>query len=117
MCGDDPNGTTLQGVCETSEIGSVGRCWCSYMQLKGVAARWLVARLKYLMMQRGRWWLTMCLGCWVVEWVVWGLTLTLGLGEVKGKSGASGVNGKRLTFVDCVLVQGGGRLGWGFRAT
>jgi len=117
MCGDDPNGTTLQGVCETSEIYSVGRWGCSDMRLKGVASPWLGACLKDIMMQRRRWWLTACLGCWVVKWVVLGLTRILGLGEAKGKSAAGGVSGKTLRFVGGVLLQGGGKLGWVFRAT
>jgi hypothetical protein len=50
MCREDPNGTTLQGVCETSEIGGMGRWWCGDMRLKGVATRWLVACLEDLMM-------------------------------------------------------------------
>jgi hypothetical protein len=53
----------------------------------------------------------------VVEWVVWGLKGTLGLGEAEGKSGAGGVSGKRLRFVGCVLLHSGGTLSWVFRAT
>jgi hypothetical protein len=97
----------LQGVCETSKIGGMGRWLCSDMRLKEVVERWLVARLKDLMMQRRRWWLTTCLGCWVVEWFVWGLTGTLGLHEAEGKSDASGVSGNRLRFVGCVLLHSG----------
>jgi hypothetical protein len=43
VCRDDPNGTTLQGVCEISEIGGVGRPGSGAvngdMRQKGVAAR------------------------------------------------------------------------------
>ncbi len=40
-----------------------------------------------------------------------------GLGEAEGKSGADGVSGKRLRIAGCVLLQGGGTLGWVFKAT
>ncbi len=46
----------------------------------------------------------------MVEWVVWGLRGTLGLGKAEGKSGDDGVSGKMLRFnllvVYCCTVLG-----------